>query len=56
MLVIAVLLAQLAAGEAETGKAGEQLDQGIAGRNSSADDEKERHPPGVLLPGARGPT
>jgi hypothetical protein len=27
------------AGEAETGPAGEQPDRGIAGRNSSADDE-----------------
>jgi hypothetical protein len=30
------------AGEAETGSGGDQPDRGIAGRNSSADDEQER--------------
>jgi hypothetical protein len=39
----------LICGEAETGHAGEQPDQGIAGRNSSADDEKERDPPGAFF-------
>jgi hypothetical protein len=40
------------AGEAETGSGGDQPDRGIAGRNSSADDEtwSSRH---VLLPGLR---
>jgi len=36
------------AGEAETGNAGERPDGGIAGRNSSADDELERDPRGTL--------
>ena len=35
-------------GEAETGSGGDQPDQGIAGRNSSADDEMERDPPGAF--------
>ena len=44
------------AGEAETGNAGEQPDRGIAGRNSSADDEKERGPPGAFFYLGSGPT
>ncbi len=44
------------AGEAETGNAGEQPDRGIAGRNSSADDEKERDPPGAFFDLGPGPT
>jgi len=36
-------------GEAETGTGGDQPDRGIAGRNSSADDEKERDPPGTFF-------
>jgi hypothetical protein len=35
---------------------GEQPDRGIAGRNSSADDEKERGPPGAFLSLGSGPT
>ncbi len=38
------------------GNAGEQPDQGIAGRNSSADDEKERDPPGGFFSLGAGPT
>ena len=37
------------AGEAETGSAGEQPDRGITGRNSSADDEIGRDPPGTFF-------
>src|SRR5947207_12097927 len=44
------------AGEAETGNAGEQPDRGIAGRNSSADDEMERDPPGTFYYLGSGPT
>src|ERR1051325_8611325 len=44
------------AGEAETGSAGEQPDRGVAGRNSSADDEKERDPPGAFFDLGSGPT
>jgi len=43
-------------GEAETGNAGEQPDRGIAGRNSSADDEKERGPPDAFFYLGSGPT
>ena len=35
---------------------GEQPDRGIAGRNSSADDEKERDPPGAFFYLGLGPT
>lgn len=42
-------------GEAETGNAGEQPDRGIAGRNSSADDEKERGPPDAFFCLGSGP-
>jgi hypothetical protein len=45
-----------AAGEAETGSGGDQPDQGITGRNSSADDEKERDPPGAFFDLSPGPT
>src|SRR5436305_1189505 len=38
------------------GNAGEQPDRGIAGRNSSADDEKERDPPGAFFYLGLGPT
>jgi hypothetical protein len=38
------------------GSAGEQPDRGIAGRNSSADDEMERGPPGALFYLGPGPT
>jgi hypothetical protein len=34
----------------------EQPDRGIAGRNSSADDEKERDPPGAFFYLGAGPT
>ena len=44
------------AGEAETGSGGDQPDRGIAGRNSSADDEKERVPPGAFFYLGSGPT
>ena len=44
------------AGEAETGNAGEQPDRGIAGRNSSADDEMERDPPVAFFYLGSGPT
>ena len=44
------------AGEAETGSGGDQPDRGIAGRNSSADDEKERDPPGAFFYLGPGPT
>ena len=44
-----------AAGEAETGAAGEQPDRGIAGRNSSADDEMERDPPDAFCYLGSGP-
>ncbi len=44
------------AGEAETGSGGDQPDQGIAGRNSSADDEKERGPPDAFFYLGPGPT
>jgi hypothetical protein len=40
----------------KTGNAGEQPDRGIAGRNSSADDEKERDPPGAFFYLGVGPT
>ena len=36
--------------------AGEQPDRGIAGRNSSADDEMERDPPGAFYYLGSGPT
>src|SRR5213075_1767783 len=45
-----------AAGEAETGSGGDQPDQGIAGRNSSADDEMERDPPDAFCYLGSGPT
>ena len=35
--------------EAETGSGGEYPDQGIAGRNSYADNEKKREPPGAFF-------
>src|SRR5205085_3184215 len=38
------------------GNAGEQPDRGIAGRNSSADDEMERDPPGTFCYLGSGPT
>ncbi len=44
------------AGEAETGSGGDQPDRGIAGRNSSADDEKERGPPDAFFYLGSGPT
>jgi hypothetical protein len=44
------------AGEVKTGSAGEQPDQGIAGRNSSAGDEKERAPLGAFFDLGPGPT
>ena len=44
------------AGEAETGSGGDQPDRGIVGRNSSADDEKERDPPGAFFCLGSGPT
>ncbi len=44
------------AGEAETGSGGDQPDRGIAGRNSSVDDEMERGPPGTFFYLGSGPT
>jgi len=38
------------------GQCWREPDQGIAGRNSSADDEKERDPPGTFLCLGSGPT
>src|SRR5579863_5063355 len=44
------------AGEAEMGTGGDQPNRGIAGRNSSADDEKERDPPSAFFDLGLGPS
>ncbi|MCX6630588.1 MAG: hypothetical protein NTW28_23480 [Candidatus Solibacter sp.] len=53
---MSMAISPAAPGEAETGNAGEQPDQGIAGRNSSADDEKERDPPCAFFYLGLGPS